>query len=45
MSVFPGMAICIAVLGFNLFADGVTEEILNTLAGLKDLKVTARTSA
>jgi peptide/nickel transport system permease protein len=25
MSVFPGMAICIAVLGFNLFADGVTE--------------------
>jgi TolB-like protein/tetratricopeptide (TPR) repeat protein len=27
------------------FADGVTEEILNTLAGLKDLKVTARTSA
>ena len=27
------------------FADGVTEEILNSLAGLKDLKVTARTSA
>jgi TolB-like protein/tetratricopeptide (TPR) repeat protein len=27
------------------FADGVTEEILNTLAGIKDLKVTARTSA
>jgi TolB-like protein/tetratricopeptide (TPR) repeat protein len=27
------------------FADGVTEEILNTLSGLKDLKVTARTSA
>jgi predicted TIM-barrel fold metal-dependent hydrolase len=25
MSVFPGMAIAIAVLGFNLFADGVTE--------------------
>jgi peptide/nickel transport system permease protein len=25
MSVFPGMAICIAVLGFNLLADGVTE--------------------
>jgi peptide/nickel transport system permease protein len=25
MSVFPGMAICLAVLGFNLFADGVTE--------------------
>jgi peptide/nickel transport system permease protein len=25
MSVFPGMAICIAVLGFNLFADGLTE--------------------
>jgi peptide/nickel transport system permease protein len=25
MSVFPGMAICIAVLGFNLFADGVSE--------------------
>ena len=25
MSVFPGMAICVAVLGFNLFADGVTE--------------------
>jgi TolB-like protein len=27
------------------FADGVTEEILNTLAGIKNLKVTARTSA
>jgi len=25
MSVFPGMAICVAVLGFNLFADGVAE--------------------
>ena len=25
MSIFPGMAICVAVLGFNLFADGVTE--------------------
>ena len=25
MSVFPGMAICVAVLGFNLFADGLTE--------------------
>jgi peptide/nickel transport system permease protein len=25
MSVFPGMAIAVAVLGFNLFADGVTE--------------------
>lgn len=25
MSVFPGLAICIAVLGFNLFADGLTE--------------------
>ena len=25
MSVFPGMAIALAVLGFNLFADGVTE--------------------
>lgn len=25
MSVFPGMAICLAVLGFNLFADGLTE--------------------
>ena len=25
MSVFPGMAICVAVLGFNLFADGVSE--------------------
>jgi peptide/nickel transport system permease protein len=25
MSVFPGAAICVAVLGFNLFADGVTE--------------------
>jgi peptide/nickel transport system permease protein len=25
MSVFPGAAICIAVLGFNLFADGLTE--------------------
>lgn len=25
MSVFPGMAICIAVLGFNLFADGLNE--------------------
>jgi len=25
MSVFPGMAICVAVLGFNMFADGVTE--------------------
>ncbi len=25
MSVFPGMAICLAVLGFNMFADGVTE--------------------
>jgi peptide/nickel transport system permease protein len=25
MSVFPGMAICIAVLGFNLFADGLSE--------------------
>jgi TolB-like protein/Flp pilus assembly protein TadD len=27
------------------FADGVTEEILNSLAALRDLKVTARTSA
>lgn len=25
MSVFPGLAICLAVLGFNLFADGLTE--------------------
>ena len=25
MSVFPGMAICVAVLGFNMFADGVTK--------------------
>jgi peptide/nickel transport system permease protein len=25
MSVFPGMAICVAVLGFNLFADGFSE--------------------
>ena len=25
MSVFPGLAIALAVLGFNLFADGLTE--------------------
>jgi TolB-like protein/cytochrome c-type biogenesis protein CcmH/NrfG len=50
----PAMLASIAVLPFKdmsqgkdqeYFADGVTEEILNTLAGLKDLRVTARTSA
>ncbi len=50
----PATLASIAVLPFKdmsqnkdqeYFADGVTEEILNTLASLKDLKVTARTSA
>ena len=38
MSVFPGMAICVAVLGFNLFADGLTE-MFNPRASAKTPKL------
>jgi peptide/nickel transport system permease protein len=38
MSVFPGMAICIAVLGFNLFADGLSE-MFNPRASAKAPKL------
>jgi peptide/nickel transport system permease protein len=33
MSVFPGIAICFAVLGFNLFADGLSEMFNPRAAG------------
>jgi len=38
MSVLPGMAICIAVLGFNLFADGLNE-MFNPRASAKAPKL------
>jgi peptide/nickel transport system permease protein len=38
MSVFPGMAICVAVLGFNLFADGFSE-MFNPRASAKAPKL------
>ena len=40
MSVFPGLAICVAVLGFNLFADGLSE-MFNPRASAKAPKLQA----
>ena len=33
MSVFPGMAICVAVLGLNLFADGRDRNVQSARIG------------